>query len=360
MGDLDGPPNDRVAPRRVLIVDDSRSMRLWLRHILDNDLRLTVVGEAADAVEARAAIKELEPDVITLDIDMPGMSGIDFLDRLMRLHPMPVVMVSGATARGSAATIKSLSLGAIDCIVKPSMNNVKFVQRDLVRRVYAAACSRTKVALPLVENPICPRKIKGRMPIILMGASTGGVAALECVLQTLNPIGPPIVIVQHMPSEFLQSFAEMLDRHLAQEVGLLRDGMPLAAGQVMLAPSVGRMQSQVSQVNGRWQGRITQSSGQFLHHPSVDVLFSSARLMARDTIAVLLTGLGRDGAEGMKALRDAGGQTIGQDEESSVVYGMPRAAFEQGAVQAQLPLDQIGGAVNNRVQIHQRRSALGR
>lgn len=343
----------RNPPKKVVVVDDSHSMRTWLCHVLDNDTRLHVAGEAANAHEARAVIRAVDPDVITLDINMPGMSGLDFLERLMRLRPKPVVMVSSATKYGSAAAIKALSLGAVDCIPKPNAPDLRQAKRDLVRRVFAAACSQPRLAQRTRRALPGDLPMAGRMPIILIGASTGGVTALDVVLRGLNPKGPPVVIVQHMPSDFLISFSEMLNRNLDQEVGLLRDGMELKPGQVMLGPVHGHNHTHVTAVGGRWHGFIRPIDTQCLHHPSIDVLFASAQAHARDTIAVILTGLGRDGAVGIKSLRDSGARTIGQNEASSVVYGMPRAAVELDGIERQCPLDAIGPAVNDMVALHQ-------
>ncbi|MEP5729686.1 MAG: chemotaxis-specific protein-glutamate methyltransferase CheB [Sulfitobacter sp.] len=339
--------------KRVVIVDDSRALRGWLRVVLEQDPRLEVVGEAENAVEARKVIKQTNPDVLTLDIEMPGMSGLDFLERVMKLRPMPVVMISGATKSNSEATITALSLGAIDCILKPSGTADTRVCRDITRRVYSAACSTVQVK---VKRAITAPRTGGNtassvMPVILIGASTGGVGALEAVLADLDSDSPPVVIVQHMPSTFLISFSKMLNSHLPHDVGIAKENEPLGYGQIRLAPAMGQ-HTCVKRRGGQWYCYFQDEPTDALHCPSVDTLFGSASQSAKDVIAVILTGLGQDGAEGMQSLHKAGAMTLGQDKASSVVYGMPRAAFDIGAVQQQLPLAKIGAAANRLVATH--------
>ncbi len=340
-----------LAAKRVVIVDDSRTMRLWLRSVLENDTRLSVVGEAANADEARKVIRQTRPDVITLDVEMPGMTGLEFLDRLMRLNPLPVVMISAATTQGSAAAVQALLSGAVDCVMKPESVADPAVRRNIVRRVFSAACSTlpVPVVLPQRREALTGTGASSSDSIVLIGASTGGVTALETVLRSLNPMGPPVVIVQHMPGSFLISFAKMLNRILPQDVGLIRDGDRLSPGQIAIAPALHRQQTEVFRKDGAWVTRLRPAEPGALHSPSVDALFSSARNDAAHAIAVILTGLGRDGAEGMLTLRKNGARTLGQDAATSVVYGMPRAAHEAGAVGRQLPLEQIGPAINQLV-----------
>ncbi|MGJ5619132.1 chemotaxis-specific protein-glutamate methyltransferase CheB [Sulfitobacter sp. MF3-043] len=342
--------------KRVVIVDDSRAMRAWLRAVLDRDPRLNVVGEAENANQARQIIKETKPDVITLDIHMPGMSGLEFLSRLMRLHPLPVVMVSAATKFGSEATITALMNGAVDCILKPTGGTDAKTSRDMARRVFSAACSSVRpsgkvqsFAVPTLQPPD-----GGPQPIILIGASTGGVSALEVVLRDLSPDGPPVVIVQHMPATFLISFSKLLNRKLDQDVGLATDGGCLGAGQIVLAPEQG-YHTEINRRNGKWVTYLRPNNERAAHCPSVDALLSSATPFGHDVIGVILTGLGRDGAEGLLQLHRSGAQTIGQNEATSVVFGMPRAAWEFGAVDHQLPLEHIGQAINAAVEKHGRR-----
>ena len=347
-------------PKRVVIVDDSSALRGWLKVVMGQDPRLNVVGEAASAYEARDVIKKTSPDVLTLDIEMPGMNGLDFLERLMRLRPMPVVMITGASRNHSAATVEALSLGAIDYILKPTTANDQAAQLLIARRVYSAACSTVQTRAvskqATVQRAPVPKTDAG--PLIVIGASTGGVAALETVLASLDPNGPPVVIVQHMPGPFLVSFANQLNRRLAQDVGLAVEREILQPGQVRIAPADGA-HTEIHRTGKSWSCRFAPENGEALHCPSVDALFASAVSTAPDIIAVILTGLGRDGAEGMTMLRDKGATTLGQDEASSVVYGMPRVAFERGAVQKQLPLNRLGPAVNTAVAAWHSRTAEG-
>ncbi|MDG1169243.1 MAG: chemotaxis-specific protein-glutamate methyltransferase CheB [Sulfitobacter sp.] len=339
--------------KKVVIVDDSRTIRSWLRVVLEQDPRLQVVGEADSAAAARQVIKQTEPDVITLDIKMPGMNGLAFLEKLMTLRPMPVVMISGVTKSNSEATITALSLGAVDCILKPTSPADQAAHRDITRRVFSAACSKVRAIRRPVRGIDGPLRgaADGPMPIIVIGASTGGVAALERVLADLDVNAPPVVIVQHMPGAFLVSFSQMLNQNLQQDVALAREGEVLTYGQIRLAPAQGR-HTQLIRRGDSWQCRYTDDDQGALHCPSVDVLFRSAVEFGRDVIAVILTGLGRDGADAMLKLREAGAITLGQDEQSSVVYGMPRVAYEIGAVQEQLALERIGAATNRAVSLH--------
>jgi two-component system chemotaxis response regulator CheB len=346
-----------VPKKRVLIVDDSRVIRSWLRMVLASDHRLCIVGEASTAVEARDFLRANAADVITLDIEMPGMSGLEFLTRLMRARPMPVVMLSGLTSEGSEAAIQALSRGAIDCILKPTDGYNQDLSRDICERVYQAACTRppqsassldrinaTKGGAEAVRIPYGQPCRRGSL--VLIGASTGGVSALETVLPSLDPSGPPVVIVQHMPGNFLESFAERLQRYLPQNVTLAEENRVLCRGDVVLAPGIGRHTKVKRGANG-WKCVFSDADTDSLHCPSVDQLFLSAVPEAANITAAILTGLGKDGAEGMLKLSEAGAITIGQDEATSVVYGMPRAAHSLGAVQKQLPIDKIGQSIGS-------------
>ncbi|MDW3221704.1 MAG: chemotaxis-specific protein-glutamate methyltransferase CheB [Paracoccaceae bacterium] len=343
-------------PKQVLIVDDSRVMRAWLRAVLSADPRLEVVGEAADAIEARDYIKAHPADVLTLDIEMPGMSGLDFLTRLMRARPMPVVMMSSLTAAGSDAAVQALSRGAIDCMVKPSKSFGEELTDDICERVYHAACTRpSQLQMRLQSNGTdavtYATSKKSADPcdegsIILLGASTGGVAALEAVLPMLDPSGPPVVIVQHMPGNFLISFAERLNRQMQQHVFLANEEEALSRGDIVLAPG-NDQHTEICRRGGHWYCRFAPNDPPALHCPSVDVLFSSVKDGADRITAGLLTGLGQDGAKGLLKLAGLGASTFGQDENTCVIYGMPRAAMALGAVQHELPLDKIGQAIRD-------------
>ncbi|MEO9652968.1 MAG: chemotaxis-specific protein-glutamate methyltransferase CheB [Roseobacter sp.] len=347
-------PSKRFAgkTKKVLIVDDSRAIRAWLRTVLSSDPRLEIAGEASSAVEARDFLRANAADVLTLDIEMPGMSGLEFLARLMRARPMPVVMLSSLTSAGSDAAVKALSGGAIDCILKPTDGYNEKLSRDICERVYQAACTRAlrsfarsapKDSGERASQPVRrgPSTAYHRNALFVIGSSTGGVTALEEVLPELDPQGPPVVIVQHMPGNFLESFSERLGRQLPQNIKLAEEGVPLQRGDVVLAPGIGRHTEVVRRSDG-WYCIFVDDVDDSLHCPSVDNLFHSAVSGGKNVTAAILTGLGRDGAQGLLALKQAGSLTFGQDENSSVVYGMPRAAHSLGAVEHQLPLDKIG------------------
>ncbi|MBA4803346.1 MAG: chemotaxis response regulator protein-glutamate methylesterase [Brevundimonas sp.] len=326
---------------KVLIVDDSATMRAMIGAALRTEPRLQVVGEAADPLQAREAIRALSPDVLTLDVEMPRMNGLEFLERLMRLRPMPVVMVSTLTERGADATLAALELGAVDCIAKPTgLTPDRF--RGLAATVLAAAQARPRTRRPL------PQVAAGYQPrgsLVAIGASTGGVEALLTVIGGFPANCPPTVVTQHMPASFTASFAARLDRVCAPRVSEARDGDPLEIGRVYIAPG-GEAHLEIERRGGRLVCRLVEGDLTSGHRPSVDRLFGSVAEVAGPAAAgALLTGMGRDGAEGLLRMRRAGAQTIAQDETTSVVFGMPRVAWELGAVQQQLPLEAIAGAV---------------
>jgi two-component system chemotaxis response regulator CheB len=328
---------------RVLIVDDSATMRQLIAAALSTDPEFVVVGEAGDPLQAREAIRALSPDVITLDVEMPNMNGLDFLERLMRLRPMPVVMVSTLTTRGAEATLAALELGAVDCVAKPA-SGTPHAFAVLPDKVRAAAHARVR---PLREPCAALEPEGGFTPndkIVAVGASTGGVEALLTLVARLPANCAPMVITQHMPATFTGSFAERLNRSCAAEVREARDGDPLAPGKVFLAPG-GDRHLEIDGVN-HLRCRVAAAGPVSGHCPSVDVLFDSVARTAKGRgLGVILTGMGRDGARGLAAIRAAGGRSLGQNEATSVVYGMPKAAFEIGAVERQLPLEKIGAAI---------------
>jgi two-component system, chemotaxis family, protein-glutamate methylesterase/glutaminase len=338
-----------VSKTKVLVVDDSRTMRQLITQILAQDPDIEVVGQAADPLEAREAIKALEPDVVTLDVEMPNMSGIEFLSKIMRLRPTPVIMISNLTARGTDATIQALEIGAFDCIAKPTSGD-KEIFPDLAEKVKAAAGAQLHLLKQHAEQgrPLAARSSGGIYEpdgrIVAIGASTGGVEALIAVLSKFPDNCPPTVITQHMPATFTRSFAERLNRVCAANVAEATDGAPLAKGQIYLAPGT---TTHLEVVMGRSLScRLTRVGLVNGHRPSVDVLFRSVTNAAKGkAMGVILTGMGRDGAEGLLGLRNAGGTTIGQDRATSLVYGMPRVAFEMGAVERQVPLEKIGGEI---------------
>lgn len=330
-------------PVTVLIVDDSATMRALIAQQLRADPGIRVVGEAADPLEAREAIKALNPDVITLDIEMPNMNGLDFLERLMRLRPTPVVMVSTLTQRGAEATLEALELGAVDCVGKPvGASAGEF--GSLCEKVHVAARARVRDRAPREAAPTSHAPYTPGDRIIAIGASTGGVEAILTVLSQFPANCPPTVITQHMPATFTTSFAARMDRSCAPHVTEARPGAPLEVGHIYLAPG-GPAHLRVAARGNGLVCALDESDLVSGHRPSVDVLFSSVARATSQAVGVILTGMGRDGAEGLLRMREAGATTIGQDEASCIVYGMPRAAQEIGAVQRQLPLNQIGGAL---------------
>jgi two-component system, chemotaxis family, protein-glutamate methylesterase/glutaminase len=328
---------------RVLIVDDSATMRKLIAASLSADPEFEVVGEAADPLQAREAIKALNPDVITLDVEMPNMNGLDFLERLMRLRPMPVVMVSTLTTRGAEITLAALELGAVDCVAKPAAGTPHAFDA-LPDKVRAAASARVRATrIPAAACEPDSHFAPGDR-VVAIGSSTGGVEALLALVERLPANCAPTVITQHMPGTFTKSFAERLNRTCAAEVREARDGDPLTAGKIFLAPG-GDSHLEVDGVN-HLRCRVTPGPPMSGHCPSVDRLFESvARIAKARAVGVILTGMGRDGARGLMSIREAGGRTLGQNEATCVVYGMPKAAFEIGAVERQLPLEKIGPAI---------------
>jgi len=329
---------------RVLIVDDSATIRQLLSQILSRDPEIEVVGAAPEPAVARQMIKELNPDVLTLDVEMPNMNGLEFLEKIMRLRPMPVVMVSTLTEAGAEITLDALAIGAVDFFAKPTHNigaTLDAAAQELTAKVKAAAGARLRG--PMRKSAAVP--VETGTPfqdrLIAIGSSTGGVEALLEVLSHFPANCPPTVITQHMPAGFTASFAKRLDKVCRPTVVEASDGEPLAIGKVLLAPgAIAHLE-----VTGRstWRCHLVADGLTSGHRPSVDRLFQSvAKTAGAKAIGVILTGMGRDGANGLLAMREAHAQTIGQDESSSIVYGMPRVAFECGAVAVQLPLEKIG------------------
>ena len=331
---------------RVLIVDDSPAILNLLKVGFSRHPQIEIVGTAQDPYEAREKIKQLNPDVMTLDVEMPRMNGLDFLERIMRLRPMPVVMFSSITPEGSQAAVRALALGAVDVQVKPAQGIDAHFLNDLAERVVTAAESRRVRAKPVqglrdvtVKQDVATlQQWNGK--IVLIGASTGGVAALEAVLNGLPANAPPLVIAQHMPESFLASFAQRLNQRSRLRVQIARDGDVISQGGVYLAAG-GTRHLTVERQGRHFLCRDKEGPKRNGHHPSVDELFFSAVDFAESVVGTILTGLGRDGADGLKALHDAGARTIGQNAESCVVYGMPRAAFDLGAVDGQFALKDI-------------------
>jgi len=340
---------------RVVIVDDTRSIRAMIRALLMRSPRIDVVGEASDPYEARELIRDLNPDVITLDVVMPRMDGLSFLDRLMRLRPMPVVMVSTRTTEKSAEAIKALDLGAVDCVDLAVLGRGNGSQVDLAETVLMAADSNsrgpsTRASSQTVSQ--APLDWNGR--IVAIGSSTGGVDALMTVLSHYPVDCPPTVIAQHMPAAFLASFAQRLDRNIAPRVVLAEEGTTMSPGTVYLAPG-GESHVALSP-NSAMELCLIPHDGTETYVPSVNILFSSAVPHGGTVVGVMLTGMGRDGAAPMREMRDAGAYNIVQDGATCVVDGMPKAAREADAASTVLGLDQIGPDILRQVSGRQRKA----
>ena len=337
---------------RILIVDDSAVMRTLLAELLGKVADMEVVGAAADAVVAREMIKTLNPDVLTLDVQMPRMDGLEFLDRLMRLRPMPVVMVSSFTEKGSEITLRALELGAVDFIGKPRAENAERMAayiEELSEKIRAAKSARLQhknmntqgLAGTSAKSATSAAALaQGNGRIIFVGASTGGTEAIKEFLQGVPAGAPPILIVQHMPESFTASFAKRLNGLCAAQVVEAQGNEKVESGMVFIAP--GHSHLQIRRSGNGYVTELLSTPPVNRHRPSVDVLFdSAASLLGRQAVGVILTGMGKDGAQGLLRMRQAGAYTLGQDEGSCVVYGMPREAFLIGAVDEQAPLAEM-------------------
>lgn len=336
---------------KVLVVDDSALIREVLTRMLTRDDDIVVVGTANDPIEAREKIKTLNPDVVTLDIEMPNMNGLQFLERLMRLRPTPVVMVSTLTKKGASETLLALELGAVDFVAKPSADltgGIEVFGSGLRDKIRAAARSDVKGRANRVDAP----KVAVRTAaapngaLIAIGASTGGVEAVRTVLTNIPKDCPPIVIAQHMPPGFTGRFAARLDELCAITVVEAQDRLPLERGHAYVAR--GDYHLRVERSSGQLKCRLAHDDLTSGHRPSVDVLFESvAKIVGPMAVGAILTGMGRDGARGLKLMRDAGAYTVGQNQATALVYGMPRVAFEEGAVVEQAPLEAIAARLAN-------------
>ena len=335
---------------KVLVVDDSSTMRGLIATALSSDADIEVVGQAEDPLQARQAIKALNPDVVTLDVEMPNMSGLEFLEKIMRLRPMPVIMVSTLTSRGADETVRALEIGAVDCIEKPRPGNEHNFE-ELPFKVKIAATARIRPLTTESDRQKTAAEARathahymsdGR--VLAIGASTGGVEALIELLSHFPENCPPTVIAQHMPASFTKSFANRLNRICPAKVQEASNGAKLAPGHIFLAPG-GPLHLEISGT-GDLHCRLKAGDRVNGHCPSVDVLFESvARTCTARAVGVILTGMGRDGASGLLSMRKAGARTYGQNESTCIVYGMPKAAFDLGAVEKQLPLDRLAAAI---------------
>jgi two-component system chemotaxis response regulator CheB len=332
---------------RVLVVDDSQNMRRLLTETLASDPKIEVVGSAADPYEARDLIVALRPDVLTLDIEMPRMDGITFLGKLMAKLPMPVIVVSTLCQSGSQAVVEALRLGAVEALVKPAgAREIPEFRQQLLLKVLGAAGARFRgpaaPSLAAVAKSGPPGRASSR--VFAVGASTGGTQAVENLLLQLPATIPGMVVVQHIPPVFSRSFAERLNQYCGQTVKEAEDGDLVTDGHVLIAP--GGLHVVLVRQGSEFRVRLRKGPPVHYQRPAVDVLFRSVAAVAgSNALGVILTGMGSDGAAGLKQMRDAGSWTIAQDEATCVVYGMPLAAVEADAACEVLPLERIGAAM---------------
>lgn len=351
---------------KVVVVDDSALVRSLLAEIINKQDDMTCVGTASDPLAAREIIRERNPDVITLDVEMPKMDGLEFLSRLMRLRPTPVVMVSTLTEQGAETTLRALELGAVDFVAKPRIGVASGLQQladDIVDKIRIAARAHVRRLVPPTASTVAnPPALAAATPaapgagllrlstekVICIGASTGGTEAIKEILIELPPDAPAVVITQHMPPGFTASFAARLDSLCRIRVAEARDGERILPGHAYVAP--GGKQFSIARSGANYVAVVDDSPPVNRHKPSVEVLFRScARVLGPNAIGVMLTGMGADGAMAMKEMRDAGAYNIAQDEASCVVFGMPKMAIQAGAVHEVLPLKQIARAIMDRV-----------
>lgn len=353
---------------QVLVVDDSAVVREMLSQIINSDRRMEVAGTASDPFFARDKIKKLDPDVITLDVEMPRMDGLSFLSKLMKSHPLPVVMVSSKTQKNCRITIQALELGAIDFIAKPVLsgtNGLQSIRKEIIDKIIIASqakvSKRPRTPTPLLgtekysadvilkKEQILSRRIETQ-PIIVIGASTGGTVAIAEILKTIQPPICGIVIVQHMPADFTYAFAARLNEVCKIEIKEARNQDEVKNNLALIAPGGKHM---LLQRNGRGYS-VQIRDGQLVnrHKPSVDVLFrSTANSAGPGAIGIILTGMGDDGAHGMAEMRQAGAYTIAQDEKSCVVFGMPKCAIQNGGATTVVPLHKISNILISKLEL---------
>jgi two-component system chemotaxis response regulator CheB len=339
-----------MAKTRVVVVDDSALVRSLLTEIINRQPDMECIGAASDPLVAREMIRNLDPDVITLDVEMPRMDGIDFLSKLMRLRPMPVVMVSTLTERGADVTLRALELGAIDFVAKPKIgltDGMRQLAQDITDKIRVASRAQVRRAAPLAPpGAAAPKPVVAAMgrlsteKVIFIGASTGGTEATKELLTHLPPDSPAVVITQHMPPGFTTSYAKRLDSLCRIRVKEASDGERVLPGHAYIAP--GGHHLSVERSGANYIARVKVGEPVNRHMPSVEVLFeSAARVVGPNALGIMLTGMGADGARAMRAMRDAGSYNVCQDEASCVVFGMPREAIAHGAAHEVLPLTQI-------------------
>ncbi len=357
------------SPIKVLIIDDSAMTRQILTALLSNDPDIRVVGAAADPIIAQEKIARLKPDVITLDVEMPRMDGLSFLEKLMSTNPIPVVMVSSLTEKGCETALRAMELGAVDFVTKPRIDikeKLPEIVREVVGKIKAAAGAKVRPRAMLTLNP--PKKntadamlkigsvssaeshamIKTTEQVIAVGASTGGTEALAEFLSVMPADSPGIVIVQHMPEKFTTAFARRLDSICRISVSEARDGDRILAGHALIAP--GSFHMLMKRSGARYYVEVKDGPPVNRHKPSVDVLFRSvAKYAGSNAIGVIMTGMGDDGARGMKEMKDAGCYNIAQDEASCVVFGMPKEAIAMGGVDTVSSLRDIHKVIHNKL-----------
>ena len=333
---------------KVLIVDDSALIRAILTEIINQADDMHVIGVARDPIIAREKIRELQPDVITLDIEMPNMDGLEFLEKLMRLHPLPVLMVSTLTEKGSTAALRALELGAIDFIAKPKVdikNQLEAYAEEITSKIRMIAKAKLRPKQPAHKPSKKIKALKSNkrattQKILVIGASTGGTEAIKEVLMELPADCPPILIVQHMPPGFTKSYAARLNSLSQIVVSEAKHGEHILPGHAYLAP--GDYHLSIGRVSNYYICNISQDPPVNRHRPAVDVLFDSVAALAKgNAVGMILTGMGKDGAAGMKRMHDKGCKNLAQDEASCVVFGMPKEAIAQGGVDEIVPLDKM-------------------
>ena len=347
---------------RVLVVDDSALVRKLLSEIINSQTDMVCAGTANDPLIAREMIRELNPDVLTLDVEMPKMDGIEFLSRLMRLRPMPVLMISTLTERGAEVTMRALELGAVDFVAKPRIgltDGIKELSTQIVEKIRVAAVAKVARAAPSAAaahstsqpSAAAPLGTFGRLStekIICIGASTGGTEAIREVLTNMPADSPAIVITQHMPPGFTTSFAARLDTLCQINVKEASNGERVLPGHAYVAP--GGKQFRLARSGANYLAVVEDGEPVNRHKPSVEVLFKSAASMAgRNAFGIMLTGMGNDGAQAMREMKDAGSYNYVQDEASCIVFGMPREAILHGAADEVLPLTAIAPALLGRL-----------
>lgn len=344
---------------KVLIVDDSAVVRQALRSLLAHDPKIEVIGAAADPYIAAQRMKIQAPDVIVLDVAMPRMDGLTFLKKIMNQHPIPVVICSELAENGQETTLKALEYGAVEIVQKPRLDTTELLEtsgiliRDAVKAAAVAKLERLSIqtlvapklsADVMLDAPVAKARVDTTDKIIVIGASTGGTEALRVLLTSLPPESPGVVVVQHMPEHFTAAFAKRLNRDCCLTVKEAADGDSVVRGQVLIAP--GNKHLLLKRTGADYFVEVKDGPLVCRHRPSVDVLFRSAsRYAAKNAIGVIMTGMGDDGARGLSEMKEAGAATIAQDENSCVVFGMPKAAIARGAADKVLPLPQIGQAL---------------